>query len=432
MVWFILKNLLTVRIIALIAKKYAWFRRQDTNCTHFYIIQTFGGYLFGEGFSRCGVIGWGTCWLWCFLSKAANETRMRSMITAKDKYLQFSSMHPYCKSIVAKQCVQEGTVFWQWTSHWCLKIKNLHLTFIISDSVSSRMEPFTNAIGAFAVAKIGVSLLNSMSWLYAVFGAAKWTMWPANSSRKSLHGIMVGRPSEVIQKDQLFVLDTKPCVRASCRRKEGVKNMPYWVKYEGLSAICWTVYVNIAAFATTHHKQFNNDIAKHSSIDRIFAQNFEGTLQPFTLANACTGQLLSEKINSGQFGSSKFFGGCLNLPNCFHKFIYLFFDFCWGQSRREGYLLVVSWNLQEPVAQGDHGLFAAGQCLPPQYWRKIHRMGTPYQSLITDIEYVVLFMNSTYTIHTINLIYFPHLLIAEMIETPVHLLFTAHAFCLQY
>ena len=35
---------------------------------------------------------------------------MRSMITAKDKYLQFSSMHPYCKSIVAKQCVHEGTV----------------------------------------------------------------------------------------------------------------------------------------------------------------------------------------------------------------------------------------------------------------------------------------------------------------------------------
>ena len=36
---------------------------------------------------------------------------MRSMITAKDKFLQFSSMHPYCKSIVAKQCVQERGMF---------------------------------------------------------------------------------------------------------------------------------------------------------------------------------------------------------------------------------------------------------------------------------------------------------------------------------
>ena len=34
----------------------------------------------------------------------------------------------------------------------------------------------TNDIGAFAVAKIGVSLQNSMSWLHVILEAAKWTI----------------------------------------------------------------------------------------------------------------------------------------------------------------------------------------------------------------------------------------------------------------
>ena len=62
-------------------------------------------------------------------------------------------------------------------------------TFIISVSRSSIMEPLTKDIGAFAVAKIVVSLQNSMSWLYVVFGATKW---PSKNNNMSCLGSMTG------------------------------------------------------------------------------------------------------------------------------------------------------------------------------------------------------------------------------------------------
>ena len=54
------------------------------------------------------------------------------------------------------------------------------------------MEPLTKDIWAFVVAKIGVSLQNSISWLYVVFGAAKWTTWPNNNNNMLCHGSMTG------------------------------------------------------------------------------------------------------------------------------------------------------------------------------------------------------------------------------------------------
>ena len=77
----------------------------------FTLVRPLGGICLEKASRDVGLLGGELVDRCVFLSKAVNETRMRRIVTAKDKYLQFSSMYPYSKSIVAKQCVQEGTVF---------------------------------------------------------------------------------------------------------------------------------------------------------------------------------------------------------------------------------------------------------------------------------------------------------------------------------
>ena len=60
--------------------------------------------LWGE-FLPCGVIGWRTCRPMCFLSKAVNGTRMRRIVTAKDKYLHSSFQCILMVKALLKQCV---------------------------------------------------------------------------------------------------------------------------------------------------------------------------------------------------------------------------------------------------------------------------------------------------------------------------------------
>ena len=69
--------------------------------------------------------------------------------------------------------------------------------------------------------------------------------------------------------------------------------------YDGFHAICWTVDICIAASASTITSTLINDSHGNSSVTLIFALNFEGSLQTFHFTNIYTGQMLSEKIDSG-------------------------------------------------------------------------------------------------------------------------------------
>ena len=73
-----------------------------------------------------------------------------------------------------------------------LKVKILHLTVIISVSLSSTITFFTKTNGYLLVPNIGVSRSKTISFAKCDFGAGRWTIWPSSRSNKSWQGITCG------------------------------------------------------------------------------------------------------------------------------------------------------------------------------------------------------------------------------------------------
>ena len=73
-----------------------------------------------------------------------------------------------------------------------LKVKVLHLTVIISVSLSSTIPFFTKTNGYSLVANTGVSASKTISFVKCDFGAGRWTNWPSSRSNKSCQGITCG------------------------------------------------------------------------------------------------------------------------------------------------------------------------------------------------------------------------------------------------
>ena len=105
---------------------------------------------------------------------AATSTRMR--IIEIEGHIPRGQLSTYSKSAILKQEAQEGIVFLHKISNCGLKVNIDYEVFAMLNCRWPITKPSTNDIGAFAVAKIGVSLQNGMSWLYDFLGAAKWTI----------------------------------------------------------------------------------------------------------------------------------------------------------------------------------------------------------------------------------------------------------------
>ena len=89
----------------------------------------------------------------------------------------------------AKQ-VEHATISCCFASGICqFRVKVLHLTVIISVSLSSTIPFFTKTNGYFLVANIGVSRSKTISFAKCDFGAGRWTNWPSSRSNKSCQGI---------------------------------------------------------------------------------------------------------------------------------------------------------------------------------------------------------------------------------------------------
>ena len=92
----------------------------------------------------------------------------------------------------AKQ-VEHATISCCFASGICqLRVKVLHLTVIISVSLSSTIPFFTKTNGYLLVANIGVSRSKTISFAKCDFGSGRWTNWPSSRSNKSCQGIPCG------------------------------------------------------------------------------------------------------------------------------------------------------------------------------------------------------------------------------------------------
>ena len=93
---------------------------------------------------------------------------------------------------LAKHFGQGFSRSWSFSGICFQKWKKRHRTDIIWELAWSIEPPLTRTSGASAVAKNGVSLVNSISLLQTFLGAGRWTISPSKSCKKSDQAIIEG------------------------------------------------------------------------------------------------------------------------------------------------------------------------------------------------------------------------------------------------
>ena len=125
----------------------------------------------------------------------------------------------------AKQ-VEHATISCCFASGICqLRVKVLHLTVIISVSLSSTIPFFTKTNGYLLMANIGVSRSKTISFAKCDFGAGRWTNWPSSRSNKSCQGITCGDHL----KYYLSLLSSDPSKTCCGRIGECLENAVQWI-----------------------------------------------------------------------------------------------------------------------------------------------------------------------------------------------------------
>ena len=127
---------------------------------------------------------------WCELSTVLSQIQM--VTSPRFERITTDQMSMLCNTNIAKQC-SHGLRRSCWLWGICFqKWKKRHLTSIISVFARSMLPPLTRTSGAPEVAKIGVSLLSSISRWQKFLGAGRCTVSPSSACRRSAQAIMVG------------------------------------------------------------------------------------------------------------------------------------------------------------------------------------------------------------------------------------------------